>query len=417
VAKKTTKTPVKPSASDITSTAPNAPAAVKPDVDAASAATAEESKAPSAAEILSADRTATKTLIRSRLPGKKQAPAKKPAKRSRREETSDDDAIDIETGEIETNLGDDDDDDDHSVARTSEKKPAPRGEPAKKVAAVSDALLVEAQEAGIPLALARQAGSEELLKGMITLARRPEAEPRNRRDDSVDDEENDDPPPPPKKEKKKPAESEESDAGDFTPIALDDFISEHSFNDTTTAILKKIESVFNQQGQSSAARIAKLEKELAETKAKAEGVETEVRSDKHKLIDKQIDECFKGLPEKLQDVYGTIPTSRLPKGSAAAVQRSRMIRMMGAIQLAQQQAGEEQLEIPELFEEAKRRLHRKDYEAEVEERVLGRVKQTATTKGNQEVLRPNGRSGGGKTADREQNAVDAIDRIFSRRNK
>lgn len=403
-------TEAKPTAGEINAAAPASSGEAKPSGEGSKAGG--DAAAPSATEILAADKQATAKRIRSSLLGKDTA---KPAKKKERpapQDDSDDDAIDIETGEIGSNLGEDDGEDDHAAARRPEKKAAKAPE-SPKAGKLSDALIEQAQEAGIPLSLVRQAGSDDLLKGMIALAQRPESEPRQRRrDDSVDDENEEVPDPAPKKVAPKAAvETNDEDSFEYKPVNFDDFIKENEFNETTTSIIKKLEGVINDQGSSSAKTIAALKKELADTRAKADGVENEVRTERNKAIDSQINECFKTLPQSLQDVYGTIETRRLPAGSAAAKARSRMIQVMGTIQQARQNAGLEQLDIPKLFERAKRELHEDVVESEVEDRVRGRITKTIERKQHQEVLRPSSRRTGSDDEARAK-AVEGINRAL-----
>lgn len=266
---------------------------------------------------------------------------------------------------------------------------------------LDDDVLDLAEESGMTASEAREMAAElgggEKLRAVLRRMGRT-----RRRDDREDDDERDD------RRSRRRREDDEDDrhvddepqnntrTGDAPGTAttkqsiFEDLAIDPEWGPETKAVMEPLVAKVNAFGKATSDYIAKLEDRLEKLDGRFGASEQRRQAQETQRVQKQIDELFAGTVKenkKLSDVFGRIPTAKLPPHSPLRKQRQELIDEMTEIQQSRVRRGRDPLEIPELYQRALDLLHPE----EVTERIRNNVTSEIRRASGSALPRANGR--------------------------
>lgn len=171
---------------------------------------------------------------------------------------------------------------------------------------------------------------------------------------------------------------------------FEDLAIDPEWGPETKAVMEPVVAKVNAFGKATSEYIAKLEDRLEKLDGRFGASEQRRQAQETQRVQKQIDELFAGTVKehkKLADVFGRIPTAKLPPHSPLRKQRQELIDEMTEIQQSRVRRGREPLEIPELYQRALDLLHPE----EVTERIRNNVTSEIRRASGSALPRANGR--------------------------
>lgn len=266
---------------------------------------------------------------------------------------------------------------------------------------LDDDVLDLAEESGMTASEAREmaadlGGADKLAKVLRRMGRtrsrddrddddeRDDRRGRRRREDDEDDRRGDDEP------------QNNTRAGDAPGAAntkqspFKKFEVDAEWGEETKQVMGTVTAHYDTQLESAFKVIDGLTERLEKLDGKFGASEQRRQAQETQRVQKQIDELFAGTvkeQKKLADVFGRIPTAKLPPHSPLRKQRQELIDEMTEIQQSRVRRGRDPLEIPELYQRALDLLHPE----EVTERIRNNVTSEIRRASGSTLPRANGR--------------------------
>lgn len=326
-------------------------------------------------------------MFDSKEPAKKPEPAAKAkpkaeARRAPQPEVDDEEEDDPIVGELP------DDDDFEEEADDEGSAPARRGvaeRRSERTAEIDDKLYEAGELQGYSRKdlreLAEELGGPVAVKKFLEVARRS-----SRRQDPESREEVRRP-----TERARETEQEETRHDDNDPSELRKELdalfakfelSEEDFSESGLKLAERISSRHDGQGKAIVKALEGIQKRL-------DAFEADARQRAIAEMNRQFDESIKKLPPEWADVYGKVPTHRLPAESSLREQRNRLAQKMHEIQADRAKYGDPLLDVSELMDEALDLLHKDRLKQRAKEELEREQREVRGTR----LPRANSRSG------------------------